>query len=163
MSNELTVIAEPGMPTIRLERSFDAPRDKVFLAHIQKDKLEQWWTGPGYGVRIEELEPHDGGTWRFININSEGKEFPFHGVFHEVTAPERIVMTFEFDGAGKRNASLQSIELKQQDSGGKKTTLLVATEVFLSVEDRDTMLSNGMEKGARQSYLNLDAVLKQMA
>ncbi len=35
---------------------------------------------------------------RFLNRDTQGNEFAFHGVYHEVLAPERIIDTFEFEG-----------------------------------------------------------------
>ena len=34
----------------------------------------------------------------YIQKDKDGNEYAFHGVNHDVTAPERIIGTFEFEG-----------------------------------------------------------------
>jgi uncharacterized protein YndB with AHSA1/START domain len=160
MNNKAKITAEPGVQATIVERIFDASREKVFAALTQKDKLEKWWTGPGYGVRVDKVDARDGGAWQFVNIDNDGKEFYFHGSFHEVTAPERIIQTFEFDGLGERgHVALEKVELSELDDG---RTLLRTTDTFMSVADRDGMIENGMEEGLQESYRQLDHVLKTM-
>jgi hypothetical protein len=45
---------------------------------------------------------------------------------------------------------------------GDSTTKLLATSAFMSVEDRDGMVSSGMEEGMQQTYDMLDEVLQTM-
>ena len=35
---------------------------------------------------------------QLINRDADGNESAFHGVYHEILAPERIIDTFEFEG-----------------------------------------------------------------
>ncbi len=156
MKNRAKVTAEPGKQTIIVERMFDAPRDKVFNAMTQKDKLERWWIGPGLKNQVVHLDVRDGGSWQFIQTNEAGDEFSFHGSYHMVS-PEMTIQTFEFDGLGERgHVSLQKMELIED---GDRTKLL-STSTFLSVEDRDGMVASGMEEGMQQTYAMLDEVLK---
>lgn len=157
--NRAKVTVEPGTQNIVVERMFDAPRRKVFAAMTQKDKLERWWTGPGYTNRVTHLDVRDGGSWRFVQSDGRGGEFGFHGSFHMVS-PEMTIQTFEFEGLGERgHVSLQKTELIETEEGKTK---LIATSTFMSVEDRDGMVSSGMEEGMQQTYDMLDRILKEM-
>lgn len=157
--NKAKVTAEPGTPFIHIERMFNASRDKVFAAMTQKDKLERWWTGPGYTNRVVHLDVRDGGSWHFVQSNEKGDEFSFHGSYHMVS-PEMTIQTFEFDGLGERgHVSMEKMELIDAGNG---TTKLRVTSTFLSVEDRDGMLHSGMEEGMQTTYDRLDEVLKTM-
>jgi uncharacterized protein YndB with AHSA1/START domain len=49
-------------------------------------------------MALETFEPKNGGSWLYIHKDQDGNEYAFHGVYHEVTAPERIIQTFEFEG-----------------------------------------------------------------
>lgn len=152
------VTAKPNESVIHVERTFDAPKDKVYAAMTQKDKLEKWWIGPGYDVTITELDVRDGGHWRFVQKGEDGQEFAFFGVYHEVS-PERIVQTFEFTGLPERgHVSMEKMEMTEKD--GKTTIHVVST--FFSVEDRDGMIQSGMEDGMNASYDALDEVLQNM-
>jgi uncharacterized protein YndB with AHSA1/START domain len=152
MSNKTAITAEPDVPTLRIERTFDAPRDKVFLAFTQKDMLEKWWS-PWDTARIE-LDAREGGAWRFTD-STDGQEVTFYGYFHEVTAPERIVQTTEFAGIERGHPVLDRYEFTEENG----RTLVTITEAFLSVEDRDAAIQSGMESGIVQHYVNLDKVL----
>jgi uncharacterized protein YndB with AHSA1/START domain len=85
-----------------------------------------------------------GGIWRFVQHDAGGKEYGFHGVYHESLAPERLVYTFEFEGA-PGNVLLTTITFEEQP-GGK--TKLTDRSVFQSQAARDGMLQGGMESGA---------------
>jgi len=48
-----------------------------------------------------------------------------------------------------------------EESHGR--TLMTATALFPSVEDRDANVANGMERGARETYDRLDEVIQGLA
>ncbi|HNQ34386.1 MAG TPA: SRPBCC domain-containing protein, partial [Methanoculleus sp.] len=64
----------------------------------------------------------------------------------DVTPPERLVYTFEFEGEPGRVA-LDTVVL--EDLGGR--TKVTDRTVFQSAEDRDGMLLSGMREGAVES------------
>jgi uncharacterized protein YndB with AHSA1/START domain len=96
--SDLKVVAEPGNHDISITRSFDAPRDLVFRAFTEPEAVRQWWGLSTTETVVDELEARPGGRWRFVERDGEGNEYGFRGVYHEATAPERIVYTFEFEG-----------------------------------------------------------------
>ena len=157
--NKATVTATPGTQTIDIERVFEAPREKVFAAMTTKDKIAKWWTGPGYSVKVEELDARSGGHWKFTHSDDKGNSFGFHGSYHLVS-PEMIIQTFEFDGLGEPgHVALEKATL--EDLGDGRTKLQVHA-TYMSVEDRDGMIASGMEGGLQQTYNALDAVLADM-
>src|SRR5687768_9463541 len=96
--NKTTIKAEPGKHDIIITREFDYPRELVFRAFTEADLYVKWLGPKGYKMDLKTFEPKDGGSWRYSHRDNDGNEYNFHGVFHEVTAPERIIQTFEFDG-----------------------------------------------------------------
>ncbi len=96
--NETKITSVPGKQEIIIEREFDASRELVFKACTDPQLIPQWW-GPRYlSTEVDKMDVRPGGEWRFINRDAEGKAYAFHGVYHEVLAPERIIDTFEFEG-----------------------------------------------------------------
>lgn len=151
---ETEIIIEPGRQDIVFRHEFDAPREVVWKA-LTDPKLVANWYGPRkYEVIVDELDVRPGGKWRFINRGSDGQEFGFHGVYHSVEAPERMVQTSEFEGV-PGHVGLETATLEEK--GGK--TLMTAVALFPSVEDRDMNVANGMEWGARESYQRLEEVI----
>jgi len=109
MVNKTKMIAEPGKQDIFIVRELDAPREIVFKAFTDP-KLYSQWLGPRrLTTEFERFESKNGGSYRFINKDEKGNEFAFHGVYYEVTAPERIIGTFEYEGLPrKRTRKLRS-------------------------------------------------------
>ncbi len=158
--NTTNIKAEPGKQEIIITREFGAPRELVFKAFIDP-KLYVQWLGPrGYSTRLEIFELKSGGSWRYIQKDKGGKEFAFHGVNHEVLAPERIIGTFEFEGLPEKGHVILQTARFEAMPGNR--TKLTSQSVFQTVEDRDGMLQSGMEKGVNDSYDRLDELLEKM-
>ena len=154
------ITAEPGKQEIIITREFDAPRELVFKAFIDP-KLYTQWLGPrGLTMTLEIFEPQNGGMWRYIQKDQDGNEYAFHGVNHEVTAPERIISTFEFEGLPEKGHVI--LETARFDALPGDRTKLTSQSVFQSVVDRDGMLHSGMEEGVNDSYDRLDELLEKM-
>ncbi len=154
------ITAEPGKQEIVITREFDAPRELVFKACTDPQLIPQWW-GPRYlSTEVDTMDLRPGGLWRFINRDAEGNEYAFHGVYHEVLAPERIIDTFEFEGFPETgHVTLETMTLEALPGGRTRFT---TQSVFQSVSDRDAMLQGGMESGVHDTYDRLAELLKKM-
>jgi uncharacterized protein YndB with AHSA1/START domain len=158
--NTTNIKAEPGKQEIFITREFDAPRELVFKAFTDP-KLYAQWLGPrGFTTRLEIFEQKNGGSWRYIQKDKDGNEYAFHGVNHEITAPERIIGTFEFEGLPEKGHVVLQTARFEALPGGR--TKLTSQSVFQTVEDRDGMLQSGMETGVNDSYDRLDELLEKM-
>lgn len=151
---ETEIIIEPGRQDIIFRHVFDAPREVVWQALTDPSLIPNWYGPRIYEAIVDEMDVRPGGRWRFINRNAEGVEFGFHGVYHDVVAPERIVQTNEFEGM-PGHVGLETGTLTETD--GK--TLFESIALFPSVEDRDMNVANGMEWGARETYQRLEEVI----
>jgi len=159
-AQEPTVKATVTTPTdreIRIERIFNASRDRVWQAMTDPELVAEWW-GRGNKLVIEKLEVKRGGHWRFVEHSPEGVH-GFEGRFREVTPPERVVQTFEWDGM----PGYVIINTMTLEELGDERTRMVTTSQFYSTEERDGMLQSGMEGGMNQSYEALDRLLSRLA
>ncbi len=152
--SKLTVVTEPGKHDIHMTREFNAPRELVFKAYTDPTLIARWWGLRANTTTIDEMEARPGGRWRFVERDPNGEEFAFHGVYHDVVAPERIVQTFEYEGM-PGHVVLETATFEVLD--GK--TRVVSQSVFQSVEARDGMVASGMEYGAEEGYQRLDELL----
>ena len=154
------ITAEPGKQEIIVTREFDAPRELIFKAFTDP-KLYVQWLGPRrLTMTLETFEPRSGGQWRYIQKDQSGNEYAFHGVNHEVTPPERIIGTFEYEGLPEKGHVI--LEAAKFEALPDNRTKLTSQSVFLSVEDRDGMLMSGMEEGVNDSYDRLDELLEKL-
>jgi uncharacterized protein YndB with AHSA1/START domain len=147
----------PSDREILMERTFNAPRARVWKAITEPDLLAQWW-GRGNKLVIERYEFQRGGHWRFVEHSDHG-EHGFEGRFREISPIERLSMTFEWDGM-PGHVVVQTIVL--DDLGGDRTRM-VSLALFHTTEERDGMIKSGMEGGANESYAALDRVLETLA
>ena len=149
-------LGTPTDRTIRVERIFDATRDRVWRAYTEPALVAQWW-GRGNKLVIETMDVVRGGHWRYVEHTPDGETHGFEGRYREVTPQERIVRTFEWDGM-PGHTLLETAEFTDLGDG---RTRLVATSLFFTSEERDGMLHSGMEGGMAQSYAALDELLAQ--
>jgi uncharacterized protein YndB with AHSA1/START domain len=148
-------VATPSDLEIVMTRVFDAPRELVFEAHSKCEHIKRWW---GRGNPLDcDMDFRPGGTYRFVERAPDGGDYAFRGEYREIVAPERLVQTFEFEGM-PGHVVTETLTFVEQDG---KTTL-TSRSLFDSVEDRDGMLSSGMETGAAQSLDKLAELLETM-
>ncbi len=149
--------AEPGKQDIVITRDFDAPRDVLFSILINPDLIPQWWGPRRLTTTVDVMEARPGGLWRFVQRDADGNTFAFHGVYHGVAAPGRLVYTFEFEGM-PGHVTLETMTLEGQ--GGKTT--VTNKVIFESVEDRDGMMAAGMEEGVAETMDRLAELLAKV-
>ena len=148
-----TSITTPSDTEIRIERTFDAPRQMVWDAYTDPETLGQWLGPHGHSMTCEsDLRP--GGAYRWLDRSDHG-EYVFFGEFLEVREPELLSATFSWEDSGIP----PSIDRMEFIEVGDGRTKLVSISTFESKEYRDGMLQSGMERGVNDGYDKLDAIL----
>jgi uncharacterized protein YndB with AHSA1/START domain len=148
-----------GEREIVMTRVFDAPRRLVFDAFTKPELLKRWLTGPpGWTLAVCEIDLRVGGSLRYMWRGPAGEEMGMRGVFREITPPDRIVGTENFDQAWYPGEAVGTVVLTEQ--GGKTT--LTQTIVYESREARDIVLKSPMEQGLGMSYDHLADLLASL-
>jgi len=155
--SEAVVVELPSDREIVMTRVINAPRRLVFEAVSKCEHLKHWWGPRRHTMSSCELDFRPGGKWRFVLKGPNGREYGFRGEIREIVPPERVVQTFEFEGL-PGHISVDTLTLTEKDG---KTTWH-ARSVYASVEDRDGMLTSGMEEGANETMDRLDEFLAKM-
>ncbi len=154
---KLNIIAEPGKHEIIMTRDFDAPRALVFKTITDPTLIPRWWGPRRLTTVVDKMEVRMGGIWRYVQRDPDGNEYGFRGVYHQVSVPERLVYTFEWEGM-PGHVLLETVTLAERD--GK--TIITDSSVFQTVEDRDGMLQSGMEGGATETWDRFEELLMTM-
>lgn len=152
-SASTSILTTPTDREIRVERIFNASRDRVWRAYTDPELVEQWW-GRGNELVIERMEVERGGHWRYVEHGPDGVH-GFEGRYREVTPQDRLVHTFEWDGM-PGHVVVETVTFEDLGNGRTK---VVNVSLFHTTEERDGMLSSGMEEGLDQSYAALDELL----
>lgn len=146
-------LTRAGDRELRVERTFNAPLEKVWRAMSDPALVAQWW-GRGNHLVIERDERVRGGHWRYVE-HADGQAHGFEGRYAEVVPMQRVSRTFEWDGM-PGHVLLETATFEDLGDG---RTRLVSTTLFMTVEDLEGMMASGMEGGMNQSYEALDRVL----
>jgi uncharacterized protein YndB with AHSA1/START domain len=149
-----TTLTTPSEREIVSERIFDAPRERVFQAYTDPELIPRWWGPRRYTTIVEEMDVRPGGAWRFRALDADGHGTGFRGIYREVTPPERIVQTFEWEGT-PGHVVVETVSF--EDLGGR--TKVSTTSLFHTPQERDGMLSAGMEGGLSESHDRLAELL----
>jgi uncharacterized protein YndB with AHSA1/START domain len=141
--------------SFRIERTFAAPRSRVFQALTDPQAKARWFTGgQGYTTLEREMDVRPGGRERLKGRWESGLVSTFDAVYFDVVPDERIVFAYEMHlDQRKISVSLATYELKSIGDG----TQLVLTENGAFLDGYDD--AGSRERG---SNLLLDAIGKSL-
>ena len=88
-------------PDFVISRVFDAPRDLVWKAFTEPERMKEWWGPKGFTVIASKMDLRPGGTYHYGMKAPDGSAMWGKFVYREVVAPERMVFINSFsDEAG---------------------------------------------------------------
>jgi uncharacterized protein YndB with AHSA1/START domain len=151
-------VTTPSDREITLTRLFDAPRHLVWEAMSKPEHVRRWWGAldEQHSMSVCEIDFRVGGAWHFVGRGPRG-EYGFHGVYHEIAEPERVVFTEIYDPFPGDGSLVTSVLTEE---GGK--TRLTVTALYPSQEVRDMVIKTGMEKGAAICYDRLEDLVIEL-
>jgi uncharacterized protein YndB with AHSA1/START domain len=124
-------------PELRLERTFDAPREAVFDAFTSPEVMRRWWSaGPDWETPVAEVDLRPGGRIRVSMSEPNGSRYTFSGEYLEVSAPERLVFTSAWERPGSEPAAT-TVTVEFHEEGGR-TTVVLTHAGLPSEESRDS-------------------------
>ena len=89
------------MKPFEITRVFDAPRDKVWKAWTETERLKQWWGPKGFKVHTCKVDLRPGGVFLYGMTAPDGKDMWGKFTYREIVPPERMVLINSFsDEAG---------------------------------------------------------------
>ena len=151
---------ESAKDELVITRIFDAPRERVFKAWTDCDRLTRWWGPKGFTAPACKIDPHVGGEYINSMRSPGGKEFWSKGEFREIKEPERLVMTDSFaDEKGNivpasyygmsGDWPLEMLVTVTFEEDGGKTKLTLKHSGIDRIKDSDR---NDMQQGWSESF-----------
>lgn len=132
-----------------ITREFDAPRELVFKAWSEVERLRRWWGPDGFTNPVCEVDLRPGGAIRIDMRGPDGTVYPMTGTFHEIAAPQRLVFT----SAALDEKGMPLFEVLNTvifDEQGGKTKITLHASVTKATAEAVRYLA-GMEQGWSQS------------
>jgi len=113
---------------LRIERTFDAPAERVFEAWTSEEVLRRWLRGMrGWETPTAEVDLRVGGRIRIVMRDpSDGAEAGATGEYRVVEPPHRLVFTWVWDDQPERP---QLIELEFADRDGATAVLMTNSSI----------------------------------
>lgn len=150
----ITTHARIGETTLTFSREFEASAELVFRAHVDPQLFVRWLGPPGTSVRLERFDAVTGGGFAYTVVG--GGEWAFFGSYHEVSAPQRLVHTWESVG----EPGLPTLEILTFVDLGDGRSRLDGQSAYTSPEHcAATLAWDQSGTGMDENFVRLDAVL----
>jgi uncharacterized protein YndB with AHSA1/START domain len=108
-----------------ITRTFDAPREQVWSALTEPERLAQWFNTPPFTTPVDDVSMNvrPGGEFRARMVHPDGTEHAFFGHYREVDEPERLVQTLEDpDDPANQDVELLTYTLREVGDGRTELT-----------------------------------------
>ena len=155
---EPLVITTPGDREIVVVRSFDAPRDLVWLCYTKPELLRRWYGLPDWTMPVCDMDFRVGGKWRFVSRSPDGFEMGSQGIYTGIVEPERIDQTEYYDDDWTKGGSENSVVFTEKDG----RTISTITVTYSSPEARAAAVATPMAVGMEIGFKRLDAALAEL-
>lgn len=90
---------EPSEQVLVITRVIAAPRNFVFKAWTEPERVRQWWGPNGFTMPACTIDLRVGGVFHSCMRSSEGRDYWGKGIYREIVAAERLVFTDSFSDA----------------------------------------------------------------
>jgi uncharacterized protein YndB with AHSA1/START domain len=142
-----------------LTRVVDASRESIWQACTDVNQIAHWWGPRRVRTTINQWEPRAGGKWRILHVAPDNSEHWFNGEYREVNRPHRLVRTFIYE---RRPCDVIRETLLLNEVACDKTMVTNISD-FPSVTSLNTMINDGMQQGAIESFDRLAELVEQFA
>jgi uncharacterized protein YndB with AHSA1/START domain len=148
-----------------VNRTFNAPRERVFAAFSQCEHLKHWWSPEGWSLSVCDMDFREGGSW-FYCMSGPGPDGPMDSCgkahYQEIITPEKIVYTDSFvDKESNLLENMPSLQITVTFEDLNGNTRVTSEVICGSKEELDALMGMGMEAGMKSTWDKLDAYLAQ--
>jgi len=147
------------MKLFEITRVFDAPRDKLWKAWTEAERLKQWWGPKGFKVHTCKVDLRPGGIFHYGMKAPDGSDVWGKFTYRQIEAPKKLVAIVSFSDPkggvtrhpGHANWPLEILSTVSFEQQGGKTKVSVqwipadsATEIERKTFDEGR---DGMKQG----------------
>jgi uncharacterized protein YndB with AHSA1/START domain len=143
--------------SLNFSRTFDAPRELVWMVWTDPVHVVNWWGPDGFTNTNTEMDVRPGGIWRFIMHGPDGTDYKNFIRFIEVVKPQRLV--YVHNGEDETDDVHFHATILFEEQNGK--THLSMQMVFNTAEELRRVADEfGAREGAIQHLGRLAAYLE---
>ncbi len=158
---ELTNAPATEEKMLVIQRILDAPRELVWRAWTDPERVMRWWGPKGYTSPACEIDLRVGGKYLWAMRSPEGQDLWSTGVYREIVPFERITCTNSF---ADENGNV--VPAAHYGITADLPLEMVSTVTFEDIGGKTRMtlrheMREGAEQGWNQSFDKLAASLSQ--
>lgn len=146
-------------PELFITRTFNAPRELVFKAFAEAERLAQWWGPKGFDIEVKHLEFRPGGLFHYCMKSPKGQEMWGKFIYREIVEPERLAYVSSFsdsDGGQTRHPMwpewplevLNTLTLEEQNS----KTILTLRGGPVNASEAEVKFFNQVQSGVKTGF-----------
>lgn len=153
-----TFVLPEDRTVIEMTEIVSAPRDRVWVARTEPLYVAQWWFPMGYSNPIVDIDLVEGGNWRIVQRDPDGRELSFYGKFLTIEPQSYVVQTFISELFPDATMHITSTYADHP-----RGTQVVTTYAFASETDRRGYINLGGVERMAESSAQFDRLLAKMA
>lgn len=160
MKTTYTILAETNQ--LIAERSFAAPKSKVWQYYTTAELLDLWWGPVPYKAVTKDFDFRDGGHWHYVMQGPEGDAHYCINLYSEIHPEDSFKAKDAFahaDWSINDEMPGSDWEVTFTEAAGVTTVRVVLTTT--TKEGLDTLVEMGMKEGFNQGLDQLEALLAQ--
>lgn len=160
MKTKYTVITESNQ--LIAERSFAAPKSKVWQCYTTAELLDTWWAPAPYQAVTKSFDFKEGGHWHYIMQGPEGEAHYCINNYKTINPEDSFTA---FDGFANADWSINTDmpgsdwEVTFVENGDMTDIKVVLT--CANLEGLNTLIEMGMKEGFNQGLDQLEALLSK--
>ena len=156
-----------------ISRTFDAPRDVMWKAWTEPERMGQWFGPKGVTIFHSKNDLRPGGVYLYGMRTPDGKDMWGKWTYREITKPQRMVFVNSFSDKDRgvtrhplnKDWPLEMLTTIEFAEDKGKTTVTVRWSPLNATEaERNTFNSNrdGMKQGWTGTFEKLEAYLPKI-
>lgn len=120
-----------------IQRRFRAPREVVFAAWADRERLLAWFAPTGCTIAYRQIDVREGGSYHSCIVTPDGKECWCRGDYLEVAPPQRLVFTMAI--ADEKGNLVGPTDVPGMDPNWPRQTVVTVTFVDCDGETELTL------------------------
>jgi len=132
----------PDTLEVVAERTINTSAAKLFKDYTDPLLIPKWWGEDSLKTTVELQNVQEGGSWRFMQTESNNTSYAWSGIYQEIIQSQKIVSTFVLEPQ-PGHVYIGTALFNELPNG---TTHLVERIKFLNIDDLSQMVEMDMQQ-----------------
>ena len=144
----MNVLLKPTQHELTVSRDIRAPRPRVFAAWTDPRQAALWWAPQECTPLTCEMDVRPGGVWQRTMRVPDGSVVTKHGVYRDVTPPEKLSFTYttQYANGAVDPLTLVTVVLTEIEGGTRVTLRHVNFETQMSCDNHRGGWTSALER-----------------